>query len=277
MSETFSVRRGYRIAEPPITVREDAPPALRAELPIIAEDVGFKPSRLRKLVCRVLRVREDQSNWSERPNIENEVQGLLDGCEWYLVYDIIEAIAAELRRHPVFVNMRTGETTTATPVVFAEKLNDYFRQSGIGWQLVDDRIQVRGEESFEVTLSQARDAIAEAGRFTATNELHQAIEDLSRRPTPDVTGAIQHAMAALECVARDVTGDKGTLGDWLKKNRELVPAPLDQAVEKVWGFASERGRHVLEGRAPTRDEAELVVHLAAAVASYLSRLTPSSG
>ena len=57
--------------------------------------------------------------------------------------------------------------------------------------------------------------------------------DLSRRPNPDITGAIQHAMAALECIARTVCGDgSSTLGALLKRNPDLIPKPLNEAVEK---------------------------------------------
>ncbi len=77
-------------------------------------------------------------------------------------------------------------------------------------------------------------------------------------------------MAALECAARDVSGDaRATLGDILKRNPDLLPAPLKVAVEKVWGYSSEIGRHLREGREPARKEAELVVGLAASVATYL--------
>jgi len=37
---------------------------------------------------------------------------------------------------------------------------------------------------------------------TAKTEIREALNDLSRRPTPDITGAIQHSLACLECVAR---------------------------------------------------------------------------
>src|SRR5690606_10635807 len=110
------------------------------------------------------------------------------------------------------------------------------------------------------------------GLSTAKRELQEAISDLSRRPFPDVTGAIQHAMAALECTARVCSGDaKATLGDILKRYPELVPRPLDEALSKLWGFASENARHIREGREPTRDEAELVVSLVASVSTYLTR------
>lgn len=43
----------------------------------------------------------------------------------------------------------------------------------------------------------------------------------------DITGAIQHAMAAAECLARTVTGDKGTLGAIIKSHCVLLyHAPL---------------------------------------------------
>ena len=32
-------------------------------------------------------------------------------------------------------------------------------------------------------------------------DLKEALLDISRRPTPDLTGAIHHAMAALECLS----------------------------------------------------------------------------
>ena len=77
-------------------------------------------------------------------------------------------------------------------------------------------------------------------------------------------------MAALECVAKEVTGEpKATLGQVLARHGTVVPKPLDQAVDKLWGFASDKARHVREGQALDRHEAQLVVGLAAALANYL--------
>jgi hypothetical protein len=105
----------------------------------------------------------------------------------------------------------------------------------------------------------------------AREELAEALKDLSRRPTPDLTGALQHAMAALECTAREATSDRNsTLGEILKKRPGLVPRPLDDAVKRLWGYASETARHVREDRTPERAEAELAVGVAASVCTYLS-------
>jgi hypothetical protein len=156
---------------------------------------------------------------------------------------------------------------------FQSALNEFFAEQGIGWQLTTDgEIVTRGTEAFEAGVYEAVAALDTAGRTTAQGEIHQALADLSRRPAPDLTGAVQHAMAALECVARDAAGDlKATLGDILKRYPDLIPKPLDTAVDKAWGYASEMGRHIREGREPQRREVELIVGLAATVATYLSR------
>lgn len=43
--------------------------------------------------------------------------------------------------------------------------------------------------------------------------VREALQDLSRRPAAEVTGAIQHATAALECVAGAKAMSKDTLSD----------------------------------------------------------------
>ncbi len=86
-------------------------------------------------------------------------------------------------------------------------------EHGIGWQMIDGRILYRGSESFGETTREAGEVLAAAGRPAAANEIHEALADISRRPVPDVTGAIQHAIAALECTARVVSGEPNlTLG-----------------------------------------------------------------
>jgi hypothetical protein len=257
--DRFSERHGYSPHEVEISIREDAPLELRGVVVDIAYEAGLTPHDVREIACRVLRRRGDPSNWSAFPNVDGEARDHLDSCEWYEVYDVIESLADEV------------EDTAK----FEKKLNEYFRRRGIGWQLKDGQVQIRGAEAFERTIKAAAEVLSDGRRATAAQEIHEALQDLSRRPKSDVTGSIQHALAALECVARDVVGDeRATLGAIIKKHPGLLPPPLDTAVDKLWGFASEQGRHLREGRAPAPEEAELAVHAAAAVASYLSRKVP---
>ena len=98
------------------------------------------------------------------------------------------------------------------PTKFATELNGYFVSHGIGWQLRDGEICARGDDAFEFTRRRVDELLRDKGLDTSRTELREAIRDLSVRPKADVTGAIQHAMAALECLTRELTGnDKLTL------------------------------------------------------------------
>jgi hypothetical protein len=139
-------------------------------------------------------------------------------------------------------------------------------------QMMHGEVVTRGTETFESNVHGAVDALEAVGRATASGEIHEALMDLSRRPEADLTGAVQHAMAALECVARDVCGDeRATLGEIIKRYPGTIPKPLDDSVAKAWGYASEMARHIREGHKPERKDVELIVSLAATVATYLSR------
>jgi hypothetical protein len=265
---SFSRRQGYTGQAQEITVREDAPESLRFFVLNKAEELGLRPESFRNITCSVLEERPDPSNWSAYPNIWGEVQGHVYHCAWYQVYDIIEAVWRHFREQD---EENVFEKSRKAPE-FTEALNDFFIRKGIGWQLVDGAIVTRGAEAFEETVTAARRTLEEGGRPTASKHIHEALQDLSRRPAPDLPGAIFHAMGCLECVARDIIGDeKATLGEILKKQKGLVPPPLDAALEKAWGYASNEARHVVEGREPKREEAELLVGLASTVATYLSK------
>jgi len=270
MYERFSRRYGHSELEAEITLRHDAPTELRSVVIEIAYESGLKPSRFRSLLCRVLRVSPDQSNWSEFPNIDNEVREHMRDCDWFLVYDIIEEIYATFSAGGMVTPNQRGSVDAAD--YFSEEINRYFKGRGIGWQLLEGKIEMRGPESFEDTINGAHDLLAEINHATSANELHEAILDLSRRPTPDITGAVQHAMAAIECLAREISGDsKPTLGELIKLYPGLFPKPLDQAIEKAWGYSSESGRHLKEGKAPSFEEAELIVGLVGSICRYMAR------
>ena len=206
LEQPFSKRHRYSSGAKDITVREDAPGNLRYAVLQTAIDLEWTPSALRPVLCRVLRVPPDADNWSEYPNVWREARGLMYGCQWFKVYDIIEALHAEFAKH----DRSYGKTDAAQ---FAEALNQFFIEEGIGWQLVNGQIITRGTEAFESLVTEATSALETSQRPTAAKHLHEALEDLSRRPRRIYPGAAYHAMGALECVARDLTSDpKATLG-----------------------------------------------------------------
>lgn len=258
----FSRRHGFSSSERGRLVHEDAPESLRCGfLQIVHDELDKKPRWLRSVICGVLRVREDPLNWSEYPNIWQEVQDMVHGCDWFRVYDVIEGIYKLLTR--------------AEKKKFEARINDLFIEEGIGWQLVEGEVQVRGDEAFERILSDSVEALDESGMATASSELDEAIRDLSRRPEPDLSGAVHHAMSALECVAREVSEDpKPTLGKIIKKHPDLFPGPVNDAAVKLWGYASEQARHGRESRNLTYEEAQLTVGISAVLCQYLVQKKP---
>lgn len=260
--ERFSQRHGYVPDTADISIREDAPYKVRAAILKIAEgELGLSPGLLRDVLCTVLRKVPDRSNWSEYPNIWEECQRLIENAPWYRVYDFVEVL------HHHLAQSRELEQADR----WAELVNEYFVEAGVGWRLMNGQLESRGAEGFQSSVDTARAALESVGLPTSRQEIHEALRDLSRRPDPDVTGAVQHAMAALECTAREAAGDaQATLGEILKRYPDIVPKPLDDAIARMWGYASEMARHVREGRTVARPEAELVVGVAAAACTYLA-------
>ena len=256
MNRDFSRRYGYGAEDAAITVREDAPDDLRYAVVEIGRSAGMNLKGIRTIICRVLFIAPDENNWSDR-NIQEEIARLLADCDWFKVYDIAEAL------------WRSLEYEDDNQQLFADELNRFFREKGIGWELKDAQgIVFRGGETFTAATSEAAAVLRDAGLGTAANEIHEALRDISRRPTPDRTGAIQHAMAALESTARQITGEpNATLGQLIPKLD--LPKPLDIATDKLWGFASNHARHLREGGSASDDEAELVVSVSCAICAFL--------
>jgi AbiJ N-terminal domain 4 len=257
MDQTFSSRNGYLMPVPQITVRDDAPEDIRYHMVAIAIELGLSPLPFRDLVCAVMRKRPDRSNWSEYPNIHQEVENLVESAPWFKVYDIAEKIYEKLE----YQDFDRGQK-------FQRQFSELLVESGVGLQMKDGMVVIRGTEDFGNTIETTLTFLDNAGKKVAANEMREAIRDISRRPNADVSGAVQHAMAALECVARDLTGQNSkTLGQILPDLS--MPKPLDEAMQKLWGFASQNGRHLSEVSEPSFEEAALVVSISGAVCSYL--------
>lgn len=254
---TFSKRHNFA-EEPPITIRNNAPDGLRYAVIVNAYDILDRYEQIRKVVCRTLLTAPDLNNWSDIPNIREEVLSDIDRCEWYKVYDVAEALLA-------YIEDQHGYDDA---VQYANAMNNYFISAGIGWEFKpNEGIVYRGEENFQTATQNASSILVQSGRNNAANEINEAIKDISRRPNPDLTGAIHHAMAAVECTAQDITGSKKTLGKFIS---ELdLPKPLDEALDKLWGFASQHGRHVSKSSKPSTDDAELIVHVSCAICNFL--------
>jgi hypothetical protein len=135
-----------------------------------------------------------------------------------------------------------------------------------------ERLEADAAEESRVDRMPVARLLDAAAHQASLRELREAHSDLSKRPEPDLTGVVQHCMAALECTATLIAGmDGGTLGDVLKGRKLNLQSPLSEMLEKAWGFASDRGRHVKEGKPISYPDAELVLNLCDGMIVYLLR------
>jgi len=195
-------------------------------------------------------------------------RSLVTNAEWYQIYDCIERLYDRLLQSNGGRRLRTDNSEE-----FLRLLNAFFENEGYAWRMNESgHLEFRGEESFDAAVSNALIALKDIGSDTGRAEIHKALEDLARRPVPDLSGAIQHAMAGLECVANQVCGTSGLeLGKVVKKSPQKFPPPLNEVIPQLYGYASNNGRHLTEGLEPDFAEAELLVGIAATVSTYLAR------
>jgi hypothetical protein len=136
MENSFSKRFGYRKPKTEITIREGAPRGLRMAIIEIARELGLQPSQLRETICRVLLKAPNQDNWSEYPNVWYEVQELIYDAPWFKIYDIAEDLVNNLGSR-----IARPYYGTEAQRKFEAQLNEVFGELGIGWQMLDGKIQ----------------------------------------------------------------------------------------------------------------------------------------
>ena len=268
-SQPFSKRRGFSSQPKEIIIREDAPKNLRTfVLLTVKDELGFQWPLLRKVLCRVLRELPDENNWTEDPNIRDEVEDLLTACDWFKVYDFIEAL------HVHFAECDHDTDSSFAPR-FADEINSFFIEKGIGWQLVNGAVEMRGDEAFEGTVKTAVAVLERNEKPTAAGHLRFSIAALSARPKANTSGAVAHATNAVECVLGKITGQAMTLGKYLDKHPSLFHPALKKGLDGVYGYASDEGaRHGKQGTEPTAEEAEFTVAVCAATCTLLTRTHP---
>lgn len=256
----FSERNNLRTTNIPIVIRNDAQDDFRMWLIGLAKQVGLPIDTIRRIVCQKTYQAEDPNNWSPNEYMENETKEKLINAAWYYVYDVAEVFYISI-------------SSPTKKQEYASELNTYFQTNGYGWKFENGQVLFRGSEVEEQAFANAVQSLST--NRTAQNELKLALYDLSKRPTADTTGAVHHAMAAVECLCRDkFNAQSQTLGAIIQRNRSAFVRPIDDILEKLWGFASNHARHVQTGGAASEEDAELVLNLCSSLITYLSKTLP---
>lgn len=264
MADQVSFSRRQGLAGPPLgtLVREDAPVGIRLALLKGAMEFVTDGYEFRNLVCAVLNVQPKSPDTSS--DGWQEAKSLVYQCEWFKVYDLIERVVCFRPTHRP-LSMRARDS-------FIQAINEAFLEESIGWQLIYNKVVIRGDEAFEGTVKTAVGHLESNEMPTSAGHLGSAINALSTRPKANTSGAVSHATSAVECVLGEITGQSTTLGDHLKKNPSLLHPALQKGLHGIYGYASDEGaRHGKEGTEPALAEAEFVVATCAAVCTLLLR------
>ncbi len=279
----FSVRNGYRSGQQDFGLDKLSRRARDQICRVIADTFEEEPGLVAE-VCKDLAVKDEKSLTAETTkrkgirkrseqikaglkqlakNVVDDFSGiceLIRTIEWYEVFGILEALSSTIDSRDELED-------------FEEAINGIFDDSGLKWELINDTIYgVRDDQGIPLS-DVCLDLLHSSGYISSEHELRAARACLVEQQPPDITGAVSHAMNAMEAVAKKVFNEpKKTLGEVIKAHRDQFPKPLDVVLEKMYGFASEAGaRHGVEGHSLKIEDAELIVGIVSAMCSYLIR------
>lgn len=126
--QPFSKRHDY-LAPKEVIIREDAPANLRYFVLQSVYDLGWTSHAVLKALCKLLRTMPF-SNQKAEYQVREENEYHLYNCDWYRVYDFIEFVYAAL-------DESDGYEAETRALEFAQSVNEFFLDEGIGWQSVD--------------------------------------------------------------------------------------------------------------------------------------------
>lgn len=220
----------------------------------------------------------EQAIWvflmNERLNEYNKYKGNIItaffdySSKWYEKLDLVEFSIKKM-------NLTFQDERRDAIESFIEFLNSSFKRLNFAYRIV-------GEEVVEIT---REEEIAEI-EFTlqdkdgASKHIQSALENLSKRPTPDYRNSIKESMSAVEFVCREITGNS-TLGDALKTIRNNgieIPQMLIVAFEKLYVYTNDKTtgiRHALmdEVNVPSFEEAKFMLVTCCAFVNYIKAKT----
>ncbi len=195
------------------------------------------------------------------PDVHKNLRKYFFECRWFEVYDFIEFVSA---------NYPYGN-----PDSFVEVCNFYLKRECAAYRFVGGVIAqiTEEEEVVEIELALKRE------KGPVRTHLHRALELLSSREAPDYRNSIKESISAIESLAGSVLGQKGTLGDLIKKLKAeigLHPA-LQSAFSNLYGYTSDEDgvRHaIMESKDIGFDDAKLFLVVCSAFVNFVTAKIP---
>ncbi len=229
MIEPFSSRQGYRPPPEQTTAREEASSEVRGAVLMLAKAVGMKPSAIREVICGVLLVLPDPSNWTEYPYIWDEVVWLMDDAPGDKVHGIVEALYAALAAP------RSGGSRSASE--FARRLNDFLAENGIGWELINGHFTEKTTASMAVQSGKtASETIGRAGNGPTDSPRYQVALSFAGEQRDYVEEVARHLQSRSIAVFYDGFEE---IGLWGRSGVEAFQAAFAEQSDYVVMFISE--------------------------------------
>lgn len=159
--------------------------------------------------------------------VRGEFRQYFFGCQWFEVYDFIEFVADN------FPYTGYKEYVKSCNIVLEQELSAY--------RFVDLLI-TRVTDETEIT---AIDTALGGPRDPVRTHLRRALELLSDRTSPDYRNSIKESISAVESLVATALGEKGTLGQLVKKIG--VHPALRTAFSSLYGYTSDEDgiRHAI--------------------------------
>ena len=256
-NQPFSRREGLGAEDP--VVYDDVPDELRYGLREVLDELGHtRPSAQRTILCKALRRIPDQSNWSEYPNVENEVLDLIAIEPWYKFFDAMERIPKSLVEEDISI--------------YYQKMNALFAEERIGYRFESGAIIRQGTEEFLKAVRLARIALGDERFAEPLRQFERGYDFRNRRPA-DWANAIKEAVNSVEGVLQVIYCRPGvSLTRIISDN---LPAELPGGIKQLFrslysqGSGTVGARHAsIGGNEPTGPRAELALHVAASLHEF---------
>ena len=192
---------------------------------------------------------------------------LVEKCEWYEFYDIVETAVGELATFPD-VQSR-----------FVNDFNQALLRNYIGYELREGNIERVGAREAEVAIAEARGILRDPELQAADEQFQKAIGFFNQRPQADVENCVKDAVGAVEALTRKLLGKPSIeLNDAIKEigQEKGIHKALQQMVEKLYAYRGDApgAAHGKTSAKPpiTSADAEFVLYASAACIVYLARL-----
>ena len=256
-NSSFSEREGLRRNTP--LIHGDAPYQLRYGVREVLARLDYRtPKAQRRILCGALRTPPETDNWSDYPNVDNEVIELLTLSHWLRFFDALERMPTHLREDEV--------------ELYYQEMNALLADESIGYRFESGQLTRVGTDEFHSAVNSARNSL-QGDRFAEPRRQFDRANHFRNSFPPDWPNAIKEAVNSVEGTLQVIYNRPGvSLTTIMTDNFPSdVPGGIKQLFRSLYshGSGTEGARHAsIGGNQPTASRAELAIHIAAALHTF---------